>query len=76
VLQSFILVLNGYILCHVFDENLGHLYICSSALLLLLLLLLFSLALQPSVGYALLVTQGFSITHNNAPQSVGLLLDE
>jgi hypothetical protein len=34
---------------------------------------LFSLALQPSTGYGLLVTRGFLITHNNAPQSVGLL---
>jgi hypothetical protein len=35
--------------------------------------LLFSLALQPSVGYGLLVTGGFLITHNDAPHSVGLL---
>jgi hypothetical protein len=41
-----------------------------------LLLLLFSLAVQPIAGYGLLVTQGFLITHNDAPQSVGLLLDE
>jgi hypothetical protein len=40
----------------------------------LLLLLLFSLALQPSAGYGLLVTRGFLITHNDASQSVGLLL--
>jgi hypothetical protein len=35
--------------------------------------LLFSLALQPSAGYDLLVSRGFLITHNDAPQSVGLL---
>jgi hypothetical protein len=40
------------------------------------LLLLFSLAVQPSVGYGLLVSRGFVITHNDAPQSLGLLLDE
>jgi hypothetical protein len=34
---------------------------------------LFSLALQPGAGYGLLVTRGFFITHNDAPQSVGLL---
>jgi hypothetical protein len=39
---------------------------------LLLLLLLFSLALQPSAGYGLLVPRGFLISHNDAPQSVGL----
>jgi hypothetical protein len=32
-----------------------------------------SLALQPSAGYGLLVTRSFLITHNDAPQSVGLL---
>jgi hypothetical protein len=37
------------------------------------LLSLFSLALQPSAGYGLLVSRGFLITHNDAPQSVGLL---
>jgi hypothetical protein len=36
-------------------------------------LLLFSLALQPSAGYGLLVARGFVITHTDAPQSVGLL---
>jgi hypothetical protein len=30
------------------------------------------LALQPSAGYGLLVSRGFLITHNDAPQSVGL----
>jgi hypothetical protein len=35
--------------------------------------LLFSLALQPSAGYGLPVLLGFLITHNDAPQSVGLL---
>jgi hypothetical protein len=30
-------------------------------------------ALQPSAGYGLLVSRGFLITHNDAPQSVGLL---
>jgi hypothetical protein len=35
-------------------------------------LFLFSLALQPSAGCGLLVSQGFVITHD-APQSVGLL---
>jgi hypothetical protein len=39
-------------------------------------LLLFSLVLQPSAVYGLLVSRGFLITHNDAPQSVGLLLDE
>jgi hypothetical protein len=34
---------------------------------------LFSLALQPSADYDLLVTQGFVITHNDAPRSVGHL---
>jgi hypothetical protein len=40
---------------------------------LLLLLLLFSMALQPSAGYGLLVSRRFLTTHNDAPQSVGLL---
>jgi hypothetical protein len=31
------------------------------------------LALQPSAGYGLLATRGFVITHNDAPQSVGIL---
>jgi hypothetical protein len=44
----------------------------SPLLLLLLLLLLLYLALQPSVGYGLLISRGFLITHN-APQSVRLL---
>jgi hypothetical protein len=35
--------------------------------------ILFSLALQPSAGFGLLVSRGFLITHNDAPQSVGLL---
>jgi hypothetical protein len=34
---------------------------------------LFSLALQPSAVYGFLVSRGFLITHNVAPQSVGLL---
>jgi hypothetical protein len=34
------------------------------------------LALQLSAGYGLLVTRGFLITQNDAPQLVGLLLDE
>jgi hypothetical protein len=33
----------------------------------------FYLALQPSAGYGLLVSLGCLITHNDAPQSVGLL---
>jgi hypothetical protein len=33
----------------------------------------FSLALQPSAGYGLLVHEVFLITHNGAPQSLGLL---
>jgi hypothetical protein len=33
---------------------------------------LFSLALQPSAGYGLLVSRDFLITHNDAPQSVEL----
>jgi hypothetical protein len=32
-----------------------------------------SLAVQPSTGYGLLVSRGFLITHNNAPQLVELL---
>jgi hypothetical protein len=32
-----------------------------------------SLALQSSAGYGLLVTRRFVITHNEAPQTVGLL---
>jgi hypothetical protein len=36
-------------------------------------LLLFFLALQPNAGYGLLVSRGFLITQNDAPQSVGLL---
>jgi hypothetical protein len=39
----------------------------------LLLNLTFFLALQPSAGYGLLVSRGFLITHNDAPQLVGLL---
>ena len=35
--------------------------------------LLFSVALQPSAGYGLFVPRGVLITHNDAPQSVGLL---
>jgi hypothetical protein len=38
------------------------------------MLFFLSLALQPSAGYGLLVSRGFLITHNEAPQSVGLLL--
>jgi hypothetical protein len=38
----------------------------------MLLFILFSLALHPSTGYGL-VPRGFLITHNDAPQSVGLL---
>jgi hypothetical protein len=34
---------------------------------------LFSLALQPIAGYGLLVSQGLLLTHNDVPQSVGLL---
>jgi hypothetical protein len=33
----------------------------------------FSLALQPSAGYGLLVHEFLVITHSDAPQSVGLL---
>jgi hypothetical protein len=32
-----------------------------------------SLAVQPIIGYGLLVSRGFLITHNDAPQLVGLL---
>jgi hypothetical protein len=35
--------------------------------------LIFSLAVQPSAGYGLLVLRCFLITYNDAPQSVGLL---
>jgi hypothetical protein len=38
-----------------------------------LFIYLFSPALQSSAGYGLLVSRGFLITHNDAPQSVGLL---
>jgi hypothetical protein len=38
-----------------------------------LFILLFSLALQPSAGYGLLVHEVFVITHNDVPQSVGLV---
>jgi hypothetical protein len=34
---------------------------------------LFSLALQPSASYGLVVSRGFLNTHNDAPQSVRLL---
>jgi hypothetical protein len=34
---------------------------------------LFSLAMQPSADHDLLVPRGFLITHNDAPQSVGIL---
>jgi hypothetical protein len=37
------------------------------------LLFYYFLSPQPSAGYGLLVTRGFVITHNDAPQSVGLL---
>jgi hypothetical protein len=33
----------------------------------------FPLALQPSAGYDLLIHEVFLITHNDAPQSIGLL---
>jgi hypothetical protein len=39
----------------------------------LLVYLLFSLSLQPSAGYGLLVLRDFLITHNDAPQSARLL---
>jgi hypothetical protein len=42
----------------------------------IMIYLLFSLAVQPSAGYGLLVPWGFLITHNDVPQSVGFLLDE
>jgi hypothetical protein len=45
-------------------------------IIIIIIILLFSLAPQPSAGYGLLVTRGFLISHNDAPQSVGLLLDE
>jgi hypothetical protein len=35
-------------------------------------LFLFPLALQRIADYGLFITRGFVITHNNAPQSVGL----
>jgi hypothetical protein len=31
------------------------------------------MVLQPNVGYGLLIHDVFEITHNDAPQSVGLL---
>jgi hypothetical protein len=40
---------------------------------LLSFFLSFKMALQPCAGYGLLVPRGFLITHNDAPQSVGLL---
>jgi hypothetical protein len=36
-------------------------------------MLFVSLAVQPSAGYDLLIARGFVITHNDEPQSVGLL---
>ena len=33
----------------------------------------FSVALRPKAGHNLLILEGFYITHNDAPQSVGLL---
>jgi hypothetical protein len=37
------------------------------------MVIIFFLALQPRAGYGLLVSQRFLITHNDVPQSVGLL---
>jgi hypothetical protein len=39
----------------------------------LLLLSSSAMALQPSAGYGLFFSRGFLITHNVAPQSVGIL---
>jgi hypothetical protein len=51
-----------------------YLWLCSQLLFLWLCSqLLFSLALQPIAGYGLLVHEVFVITHNDAPQSVGIL---
>jgi hypothetical protein len=41
-------------------------------MLIYIYFILFSLALQPSAGYGPLVSRGFLITHDDAPQSVGL----
>ena len=37
-------------------------------------LLSFAVALRPNAGHGLLILDVFLITHNDAPQSVGLLL--
>jgi hypothetical protein len=37
-------------------------------------LLLFSLAMQPTAGYGLLITRDFLITHYEVPQLVGIPL--
>jgi hypothetical protein len=42
-------------------------------IIIIIIITIISLALQPSAGYGLLVTGGFVITHNDAPQAVGLL---
>jgi hypothetical protein len=50
-------------------KNINYVFIIGSANFIL-----FSLALLPSTGYCLLISRGFFITHNDMPQSVGLLL--
>jgi hypothetical protein len=42
-------------------------------IIIIIIIIIISLALQRSAGYGLLVTRGFLITQNDAPQSVGLL---
>jgi hypothetical protein len=44
-----------------------------SDLSVVIIIHLYSLALQPSASYGILVSRGYVITHNDAPQSVGLL---
>jgi hypothetical protein len=50
-----------------------HVTAYSSAIIIIVFAVVVSLAMQPSAGYGLLVTRGFVITHNDTPQSVGLL---
>jgi hypothetical protein len=54
------------------SANLNVLELTNCVLLIRSNYLLFAMGLQPSVGYGLLVSRGFLITHNDAPLSVGL----
>jgi hypothetical protein len=50
-----------------------HLFLSLSLFIPLFLSLSLSLTVQSSAGFGLFVPRGFLITHNDAPQSVGLL---